>query len=96
MRAPRQRACSSDSSTSMPPPPAMTKPSRSVSKAREACAGVALYRLDIAPIASNSIDSCQLSSSPPPANTTSCSFQRINCAAWPIQWALVAQAEVME
>ena len=38
----------------------------------EALAGVSLYFDDIAPIASNSTDSVQSSSSQPPANTTSC------------------------
>jgi hypothetical protein len=80
----------------MPPPPAITKPSRAVSKAREACSGRSLKPLDIAPMASNSIESSQLSSSPPPANTTSCWPQAISCAAWPMQCALVAQAEVIE
>ena len=96
MVAPRACACSSDSSTSMPPPPAMTKPSRLASKAREALVPGSLYFEDIAPIASNSSDSSQLSSSPPPAKTTSCWPQAISCAAWPMQCALVAQAEVIE
>jgi hypothetical protein len=80
----------------MPPPPAMTNPSRAVSNAREACSGRSLKPLDIAPIASNSSDSSQLSSSPPPAKTTSCWPQAISCAAWPMQCALVAQAELIE
>ncbi len=80
----------------MPPPPAMTKPSRAASKAREACSGRSLNAVDIAPIASNSSESSQLSSSPPPAKTTSCWSQAISCPAWPMQCALVAQAELME
>ena len=94
--APRACACSSASSTSMPPPPAMTKPSRAASKAREATCGRSLKPVDMAPIASNSSDNSQLSSSPPPAKTTSCRPQAMSCAACPMQCALVAQAEVIE
>jgi hypothetical protein len=47
-------------------------------------------------MASNSSVISHLSSSPPPASTTSCWSQAINCAAWPMQCALVAQAELIE
>jgi hypothetical protein len=80
----------------MPPPPAITKPSRAGVEGTRGRSGWSLKPLDIAPMASNSIESSQLSSSPPPANTTSCWPQAMSCAAWPMQCALVAQAEVME
>ena len=38
----------------------------------------------------------QCSSSPPPAKTTSCLPSWICSMAWPMQWALVAQAEEIE
>src|SRR5438067_4115700 len=47
-------------------------------------------------MASNSTDSVQSSSSPPPANMTSCLPQAISSAALPMQCALVAQAELIE
>jgi len=58
--------------------------------------GVALYLLDIAPMPSNSSAMPQDSSSPPPANITSCMPHAICCAAAPMQCADVEQAEVME
>ena len=51
--APRACACSSDSRTTKPPPPAMTKPSRSAEYGRDAVSGVSLYLEHKAPIASN-------------------------------------------
>src|SRR5947199_405768 len=47
MRASRRRACSSDSSTRMPPPSPHTKPSRPASNGRDAFCGWSL-RVDIA------------------------------------------------
>ncbi len=80
----------------MPPPPAMTKPSRSASKAREARVGVSLNRDDIAPMASKRQESVQSSSSAPPANMTSWRPHMICSAAAPMQWSEVEQAEVIE
>ena len=80
----------------MPPPPAITKPSRLVSYGREADAGVSLWLLESAPIASNSTVMPQCSSSPPPANITSCTPWRIMSAAAPMQCAEVAQAAEIE
>jgi hypothetical protein len=80
----------------MPAPPAMTKPSRSASKAREARCGVSLYLEDMAPMASNRTESVQSSSSPPPANITSCLPHWICSAAAPMQCSDVVQAELME
>jgi len=50
----------------------------------------------MAPMPSNSSAMPQDSSSPPPANITSCIPQAICCAATPMQCAEVEQAEVME
>ena len=94
--ASRATACSSASSTRAPPPPAMTKPSRPWSKAREAASGVSLRAVLSAPMPSNRLAMPQPSSSPPPANITSCTPQAICCAATPMQWAEVAQAEPIE
>ncbi len=80
----------------MPPPPEITKPSRFLSEAREAFSGVALYFDDIAPIASKSSDSVQSSSSPPPANITSCLPHWIISYALPMQLAEVEQALEIE
>ncbi|MNE97476.1 hypothetical protein D3C80_1958330 [compost metagenome] len=55
-----------------------------------------MYLLDMAPMPSNSSDMPQDSSSPPPANITSCMPQAICWAAEPMQWAEVEQADVME
>ena len=74
----------------------MTKPSRAVSYGREAFSGCSLKPADMAPMASNSMDICHDSSSPPPANITSCMPQAICCAATPMQLAEVLQAAVME
>jgi hypothetical protein len=74
----------------------MTNPSRSASNAREARSGVSLNFDDIAPIASKRQESVQSSSSPPPANMTSCWPSATCCAAMPMQWSEVEQAEVME
>ena len=70
--APLAFACSNSSSTKVPPPPAITKPSLSASYALEDLFGVELYFDDKAPIASNKIDKVQWSSSPPPAKTMFC------------------------
>ena len=67
-----------------------------VERFREALVGVSLYWLDSAPMASNSTESVQCSSSPPPARTTSCLPHWISSAPLPMQWALVEQAELME
>ena len=64
--------------------------------ARLAFAGVSLKWVDIAPIASKSTERDQSSSSPPPANMTSCLPHWIISAALPMQWALVAHAELIE
>jgi radical SAM superfamily enzyme YgiQ (UPF0313 family) len=48
------------------------------------------------PMASNIIASVQSSSSPPPAKIKSCLSHCICSIAFPMQWVLVAQAEVME
>ena len=53
-------------------PPSVTSSRSPLSKAREARAGVSLYFVDIAPMASKSADKVQSSSSQPPAKTTSC------------------------
>jgi hypothetical protein len=50
----------------------------------------------MAPMASNSTDSVQSSSSVPPANTMSCLPIAICSAAAPMQWVDVAQAEEIE
>jgi hypothetical protein len=47
-------------------------------------------------MASNMFESDQVSSSQPPAKTTSCLPQAICSAAAPMQWAEVAQAEEIE
>ena len=80
----------------MPPPPAMTKPSRVASKARLAVSGVSLYFELIAPMASNRQESVQSSSSPPPAKTMSCLPSWICSTPLPMQCAEVEQAEVIE
>ncbi len=80
----------------MPPPPEITNPSRFSSKARLAFSGVSLNLDDIAPIASNRHDSVQSSSSPPPANITSCLPSMICSAALPMQCSEVEQADVIE
>ena len=80
----------------MPPPPEITKPSRLASKAREAFSGVSLYFELIAPMASKRQESVQSSSSPPPANITSCLPNWICSTALPMQWSEVEQAEVIE
>ena len=53
---------------------------------------MALKPCDIAPIASNRLDSVQSSSSQPPANITSCLPHWIISVALPMQCADVAQA----
>src|SRR5438309_2331606 len=50
----------------------------------------------MAPIASNSSERVQSTSSQPPAKTMSCRPAAISPAPTPIQWVEVAQAEVME
>src|SRR5262245_42567658 len=50
----------------------------------------------MAPMASNSADSVQSSSSQPPAKTTSCLPMAICSKPTPMQWAEVAQAEEIE
>ncbi len=50
----------------------------------------------IAPMASNRLDRVQSSSSQPPAKTTSCLPIWICSAPAPMQWAQVAQAELIE
>ena len=74
----------------------MTNPSRSASYARDATAGVSLYLLESAPIASNKMDIVQCVSSPPPAKTISCWPWRIKSYALPIQCKLVEHAELIE
>src|ERR1700687_2816136 len=96
MRAPRALACSSSSSTTTPAPPAITKPSRLMSYGREAVAGVSLYFDDIAPMASNSTDRVQSSSSQPPAKMMSCLPSAMISEALPVQWLEVAQADEIE
>ena len=39
---------------------------------------------------------CHETSSPPPAKTMSCLPIWMSSAPWPMQWALVEQAELME
>jgi len=51
---------------------------------------------DIAPMASNSTESVQSSSSQPPAKITSCLPIWITSAALPMQWFEVAQADEIE
>ena len=80
----------------MPPPPAMTKPSRDASYGRDAVSGVSLNEVDSAPIASNCDVMPQCSSSPPPTSITSCMPWRIMSAAAPMQCADVAQAAEIE
>jgi len=80
----------------MPPPPEITKPSRSASKARLARSGVSLNFALIAPMASKRHERVQSSSSPPPANIRSCLPIMICSAALPMQWSEVEQAEVIE
>ena len=96
MFAPRAKACSSSSTTTHPPPREGAKPSLFASYAREAIAGVSLYLLVSAPIASNiaAIDQCI--SSAPPARRTSCLPSWISSTACPMQCALVAQADESE
>ncbi|MCY1449417.1 hypothetical protein D9M71_661510 [compost metagenome] len=55
-----------------------------------------MYWVERAPMASNRQLWLQCSSSPPPANTTSCLPSWICSMALPMQCALVAQAEAME
>lgn len=57
---------------------------------------MALNLADMAPMPSNSVARPQESSSPPPANITSCRPKAICCAAMPTQCAEVLQAEVIE
>ena len=70
--APLFFACSSSSSTIIPEPPEMTKPSLSESYGLDATVGVELKFEDRAPIASNKHDELQCSSSLPPAITIFC------------------------
>jgi hypothetical protein len=51
---------------------------------------------DIAPIASNSTDKVQSSSSQPPAKTMSCLPSWMISAALPMQWLDVAQADEID
>gem|GEM_PF-5453152 len=51
---------------------------------------------DMAPMASNMLDMDQSMSSQPPAKTTSCLPHWICSTPAPMQWALVAQAELIE
>src|ERR1700732_441094 len=96
MRAPRAFACSSSSRISTPAPPAITNPSRSRSKAREAFSGVSLNPDDMAPMPSKRTDKVQSSSSQPPAKMTSCLPIWISSVAFPMQWFDVAHADEIE
>src|SRR4029077_9351146 len=83
--APRARARSSRSSTSIQAPSPSTKPSRPLSKGRDACAGRSLYTVDITRMRENpKIIPGVTQASAPPDSTTSASPDRINAAAYPI------------
>src|SRR5213078_2833372 len=92
MRASRRRACSSDSSTRMPPPSPHTKPSRPASNGRDAFCGSSL-RVDIAFIEQKpAMVSGTTMASAPPAIITSASPRWIRRKASPSAWLPVAQA----
>ena len=57
---------------------------------------MSLYLDDIAPMASNSTESVQSSSSEPPAKIMSCLPIWITSMALPMQWLEVAQADEIE
>ena len=57
---------------------------------------MSLYFDDIAPMASNSTDSVQSSSSQPPAKMMSCLPSWMISVALPMQWFDVAQADEIE
>src|SRR5919201_2172051 len=96
MRASRRRACSSASSTRMPPPSPHTKPSRPASNGRDAFCGSSL-RVDIAFIEQKpAIVSGTTMSSAPPAIITSASPRWIRRNASPMAWLPVAHAVTTE
>jgi len=80
----------------MPPPPAMTKPSRDTSNAREAVSGASLYLVESAPIASNMTEKPQSSASPAPQKQMSCLSSWICSMPTPMQWAPVEHADEIE
>merc|ERR1719183_735512 len=80
----------------MPPPPAMTNPSRVTSKAREAVVGASLYFEERAPMASNITLNPQSSASPAPQNMMSCLFSWICSIPTPMQCAPVEHADEIE
>src|SRR6185436_12809431 len=93
MFAPRRRACSISSSTTMPAPSPSTKPSRSLSNGRLACAGSSL-RVDSAFIAANPpMPSGVIAASAPPAIIASVSPMRIDFTASPMACADVEHAD---
>ena len=90
---PRRLACSSSSITRTPAPSPCTKPSRSLSKGREACSGASL-RVDIARMALKPpMPSGVIAASAPPQIITSASPRWTQRSASPMAWAPVAQAE---
>src|SRR5215470_1110856 len=96
MRASRRRACSSASSTRMPPPSPHTKPSRPASNGRDAFCGSSL-RVDIAFIEQKpAMVSGTTIASAPPAIITSASPRWISRKASPRAWLPVAQAVTTE
>src|SRR5208282_977820 len=92
MGAPRRRACSSSSSTRMPAPSPITKPSRSLSQGRLARAGSSL-RVESARMAANPPTPMGvMAASEPPAIITSASWCWMMRKESPMEWALVVQA----
>ena len=90
MRAPRRLACSHSSSTSIAPPSAMTKPSRSRSKGRDAVAGSSLRRESTRMISKAPKVSGASGASTPPASIASARPSRMRRVASPI--AMVPEA----
>ncbi len=90
--APRFFACSSSSTTTTPAPSPMTKPSRPVSKGREAADGSSLrvLRAFIFPNPARPIG--RIAASEPPAMKASASPNLIIRHASPMLWLAVAQA----
>src|SRR5918992_1170380 len=90
MRAPRSRAASSSSSTRMPAPSPITKPSRRRSNGREMPDSLSASIRPNAAVASGVI-----TASLPPVTTASASPQRISRSAMPIAWAPAAHADTV-
>jgi hypothetical protein len=77
-------------------PPAMTKPSRETSNAREAVCGESLYLVESAPIESNMTEKPQFSASPAPQKQMSCLPSWICSIPTPMQCAPVEHADEIE